>query len=221
MYLKLFQGKQRKYFSRWLARSTRYLPLIHEELDRAGLPRDLVYLAMIESGFNQRAYSRARAVGLWQFMKGTGRDYNLRIDRYVDERRNALKSTRAAAAYLADLYQQFGDWHLAVAAYNGGPGKIRYGIKRFKTKDFWTLAEKRYLRLETKRYVPKLIAAIIIAKSPEKYGFTKIDYAPPMEYDSIEVGPGLSIDALALISGGSKKQLMLLNQELKTYQKDL
>ncbi len=216
MYLDLFQGKQRKYFTRWLARSTKYSPLILDELNKAGLPHELVYLAMIESGFNQRAYSRARAVGLWQFMKGTGRDYKLRIDRYVDERRDAVKSTRAAVAYLSDLYEQFGDWHLAVAAYNGGPGKIRYGIKRFKTKDFWTLAEKRYLRLETKRYVPKLIAAIIIAKNPEKYGFTNIQYEAPLEFDTIEVGPGLSVKALALISGGSKKQLMFLNQELKT-----
>ena len=216
MYLKLFQKKQKKYFSRWLARSTKYLPLIYQELDKAGLPKDLAYLAMIESGFNQRAYSRAKAVGLWQFMKGTGRDYNLRIDRYVDERRDAVKSTRAAVAYLSDLYKQFGDWHLAVAAYNGGPGKIRKGMRRYKAKDFWTLAEKKYLRLETKRYVPKLIAAIIIARNPSKYGFENINYAAPLEFDTIEVGPGISLDALALISGGSKKQLMLLNQELKT-----
>lgn len=216
MYLKLFQGKQKKYFARWLARSTKYQPLIHQELVKAGLPKDLIYLAMIESGFNQRAYSRARAVGLWQFMKGTGRDYNLTIDRYVDERRDAIKSTRAAVAFLSDLYQQFGDWHLAVAAYNAGPGKIRYGLKKYKAKNFWELAEKKYLRLETKRYVPKLIAAIIIANNPEKYGFTNISFQNPLEFDRIEVGPGISLDALALISGGSKKQLRLLNQELKT-----
>lgn len=216
MYLNLFQGKQRKYFSKWLARSTKYQPLMESELKKAGLPTDLVYLAMIESGFNQRAYSRARAVGLWQFMKGTARGYNLRIDRYVDERRNALKSTKAAVAFLSDLHKQFGDWHLAVAAYNAGPGKIRKGLKRYKTDSFWTLAQKRYLRLETKRYVPKLIAAIIIAKDPEKYGFTNIQYQSPMKYDTIEVGPGLSLDALALISGGTKKELRLLNQELKT-----
>ncbi len=169
-YIELFQMKQQKYFKRWLARSTRYLPLIQKKLKDAGLPQDLAYLAMIESGYNQRAYSRARAVGLWQFMKGTGQDYSLTIDRYVDERRNAEKATDAAVSYLADLYEQFGDWHLAVAAYNAGPGKIRNGLKRYQIKTFWELAEKRYLRLETKRYVPKLIAAIIVAKNPEITG---------------------------------------------------
>ncbi len=216
MYLQLFQGRQKKYFKRWLARSGRYMPLIHRELEKAGLPKDLAYLAMIESGFNQRAYSRARAVGMWQFMRATGRDYHLQVDSYVDERRDALKSTQAAVAYLKDLYQMFDDWHLAVAAYNGGPGKIGKGLKRYKAESFWKLAEKRYLRLETKRYVPKLIAAIIIGKEPEKYGFENIVYEKPMEYDRIEVVPGMSIDALALISGGSKSELRLLNQELKT-----
>lgn len=216
MYIDLFQHKQKKYFGRWLARATRYLPYIHTELKKADLPLDLAYLAMIESGFNQRAYSRARAVGLWQFMKGTGREYNLRIDRYVDERRNMEKSTRAAVAFLSDLYEQFGDWHLAVAAYNAGPGKIRYGLKKYKTDSFWELAEKRYLRLETKRYVPKLIAAILIATDPKKYGFDNIEYLGPIEYDTLEVGPGLSVDALGLISGSTKKEILLLNQELKT-----
>ncbi|MEE4242219.1 MAG: LysM peptidoglycan-binding domain-containing protein [Desulfopila sp.] len=216
MYLDLFQNKQRKHFSRWLARSTAYKPLIEKELEKAGLPKDLVYLAMIESGFNQRAYSRARAVGLWQFMYGTGRDYKLRIDSYVDERRDAEKSTKAAINYLSDLYCRFNNWHLAVAAYNGGPGKIGNGLKKYKTNDFWELAEKKYLHLETKRYVPKLIAAIIIAKNPEKYGFTDLTYAPPLAYDTIEVNPGLSLNALALISGSSQKDIRLLNQELKT-----
>ena len=217
MYLDLFQNKQKVYFQRWLARSTRYKDLIHKELEEAGLPKDLLYLAMIESGFSQRAYSRARATGLWQFMRGTGRYYNLKIDRYVDERRDALKSTRAAVKYLGDLYEQFNDWHLAVAAYNGGPGTIRKGIKRYKTTDFWELAEKkRYLRLETKMYVPKLIAAIIIAKEPEKYGFTNVPYEEPLQYDTLEVGPGFSLDALAIISGGTKQELRHLNQELKS-----
>ncbi len=216
MYLKLFQSTQRKQLARWLERSGKYLPMMEKELQEAGVPTNLVYLAMIESGFNQRAYSRARAVGLWQFMKGTARDYNLKIDRYVDERRHAEKSTKAAIRYLSDLYGQFGDWHLAVAAYNAGPGKIRYGLRKFKVKTFWELAEKRYLRLETKRYVPKLIAAILIAKEPEKYGFTGLKMHPSMRYDLLEVGPGLSLDAVALISKGTAKQLQLLNQELKT-----
>ncbi len=217
MYLDLFQNKQKVYFQRWLARSTRYKDIIHKELEEAGLPKDLLYLAMIESGFSQRAYSRASATGLWQFMRGTGRFYNLQINRYVDERRDAVKSTKAAVKYLGDLYEQFNDWHLAVAAYNGGPGTIRKALKRYNTADFWELAEKkRYLRLETKMYVPKLIAAIIIAKDPEKYGFTNIPYEKPLQYDTLEVGPGFSLDALALISGGSKLELTQLNQELRS-----
>ena len=215
MYLNRFQNRQRKQFSRWLARSTVYRPMMERELKKAGLPKDLVYLAMIESGFNQLACSRAKAVGLWQFMKPTGRQYNLRVDKYVDERRDSLKSTKAAVTYLSDLYNEFGDWHLAVAAYNGGPGKVRYGLRKHKVDNFWSLASKKHLRLETKHYVPKLIAALLIAKEPEKYGFTKIAYQKPLQYDALTVGPGLSIDAIALISNSSSKQIKRLNLELK------
>lgn len=215
MYLDLFQNKQRKYFSRWLARSGRYLPMIHKELAEAGLPLDLAYLAMIESGFSQRAYSRARAVGLWQFIKPTGKLYRLTINSYVDERRDAEKSTQAAIAFLSDLYERFGDWYLAVAAYNAGPGKISYGLRRYKTKDFWQLAKHRYLKLETKRYVPKLIAAIIIAKDPKKYGFDTVQREKPLAYDTLGVGPGLNLKAVALISNGDIKEIRRLNRELR------
>jgi membrane-bound lytic murein transglycosylase D len=215
MYLDLFQNRQRKQFARWLARSTKYKPLMEKTFKEAGLPMDLIYLSMIESGFYQRAYSRSHAVGLWQFMRGTGRQYHLRIDRYVDERRDAEKSTKAAANYLSDLYQEFGDWHLAVAAYNGGPGKIRSGLRKYKAKSFWELANHRFLRLETKRYVPKLIAAILIAKEPEKYGFTSISYQSPLQYDTIKVGPGMKLDAIAMISNSNVKTIKTLNQELR------
>ena len=215
MYLDLFQNSQRKQFGRWLARSTRYQPLINKELTEAGLPLDLIYLSMIESGFNQRAYSRSRAVGLWQFMRPTGRQYHLKIDKYVDERKDAEKSTRAAANYLSDLYEEFGDWHLAVAAYNGGPGKVRGGLRRYKVDNFWDLASHKYLKLETKRYVPKLIAAIIIAKNPEKYGFFNLHYQKELEYDSIKVGPGMPLEAVALISNSTTKEIKQLNQELR------
>ena len=216
VYIDLFQGKQRKYFGRWLARSGYYLPMMQKELEEAKLPLDLVYLSMIESGFNQRAYSRSRAVGLWQFMKGTGRQYGLAVDNYVDERRDAIKSTKAAVTYLKDLYNEFGDWYLAVAAYNGGPGTLRKAVRRAKSKDFWVIAQKKSLRLETKRYVPKLIAAILIAKEPEKYGFTDIVYEKPLVFDELLVGPGLSIDAAALLTGSSTKTLKNLNLELKS-----
>ena len=215
MYLDLFQNRQKKQFGRWLARSTKYQALMNKEFARTEIPFDLIYLSMIESGFNQRAYSKARAIGLWQFMKPTGKQYHLRIDKYVDERRDAEKSTRAATNYLSDLYKEFGDWHLAVAAYNGGPGKIRGGLRRYKVDNFWDLASHKYLRLETKRYVPKLIAAIIIAKNPEKYGFSSIPYQAQLEYDTIKVGPGMSLDAVALISNSTKKNIKRLNQELR------
>ena len=189
--------------------------MMEKELVEAGLPKDLAYLAMIESGYNQLACSSAKAVGLWQFMRPTGKQYNLQVDKYVDERRDPLKSTRAAVTYLADLYKEFDDWHLAVAAYNGGPGKIRGGLKKYNVDNFWDLASKDYLSLETKLYVPKLIAALMIARDPEKYGFTEISYKKPLRYDSISVGPGMSLEAIALISNSTTKEIQRFNQELR------
>ena len=214
VYLELFQGAQRKYFSEWLARSGRYIPMMEAEFKAAGLPLDLVYLSMIESGFSQTASSKAKAVGLWQFMSYTGRDYGLEITNYIDERRDDIKSTRAAAAYLGDLYEEFGDWFLAVAAYNGGPGRVRNAIKKSKSRDFWKIAQKDLLPLETKRYVPKLIAAIIIAKEPAEYGFTDIEDNQPISYDTIAVGPGTSFDTVARITNSSSMIIQSLNQEL-------
>ena len=216
-YLDTFQHRQKKYFKKWLARSGRYLPSIQRELGRAGLPKDLAYLAMIESGFNPSAYSRARAVGLWQFIRGTGRNYGLRIDRWVDERRDPDKATRAAIAYLGALYEEFGDWYLAVASYNAGEGKIRKGIKRYKTRNFWELARHRFLRLETKRYVPKLIAAILIAKEPEKYGFTDIQYHEPIEYDLVTVPGGTDLRAIAAAAKSTTRIISELNNELRRH----
>ncbi|MCX5870462.1 MAG: LysM peptidoglycan-binding domain-containing protein [Deltaproteobacteria bacterium] len=216
VYLDLFQNQQRKSFAIWLSRSGKYLPLMQKELKEAGLPEDLAYLAMIESGFNQKAYSKADASGLWQFIPGTGSQYNLKTNKYLDERRDAEKSTKAAVSFLSNLYDEFGDWHLAVAAYNAGPAKISKGMERYNTKDFWSLAQYDYLAMETKRYVPKLIASIIIAKNPEKYGFTDIQPESPYAYETLEVGPGLTLDAVALISNCDRKTIDLLNQELST-----
>jgi membrane-bound lytic murein transglycosylase D len=215
MYLNLFQNKQREQFRRWLARSTIYRPMMEKELEDAGLPKDLVYLAMIESGYNELACSSAKAVGLWQFMQATGRQYDLQIDKYLDERRDPLKSTKAAVTYLSDLYKEFDDWYLAVAAYNGGPGKIRNGLRKHNVDNFWDLAGKEHLHMETKRYVPKLIAALLIAKNPEKYGFTDIAYNEPLRYDTLTVGPGMSLEAIALISNSTTKQIEKLNQDLR------
>jgi membrane-bound lytic murein transglycosylase D len=189
--------------------------MIHEHLREAGLPEDLAYLAMIESGFNERAYSRARAVGIWQFISATGKNYGLKINGYVDERRDPIKSTRAATAYLSTLYEEFGSWHLAVAGYNAGEGKIRRAIKKYKTTDFWEIAQGRYLKLETKRYVPKLIAAIIISKEPEKYGFKDIQYQPPLAYDTVDVPRWTAVKAVALACNLNSKEIKRYNNELR------
>jgi membrane-bound lytic murein transglycosylase D len=214
-YLDFFSGKHRDHFARWLSRSGRYLPMIHGQLRAAGLPEDLAYLAMIESGYNERAYSRARAVGVWQFIKATGRNYGLKINTYVDERRDPIKSTQAAVSYLGDLYSEFGSWYLAVAAYNAGEGKIRRAIKKYNTTDFWEIAQGKYLRLETKRYVPKLIAAIIIAKEPEKYGFDYIEYAPPLAFETVEVPRWTALKAVALACDMEPADLKKYNNELR------
>jgi membrane-bound lytic murein transglycosylase D len=216
-YLDLFQNQQKKSFSIWLSRSGKYLPMMQKELKDAGLPEDLAYLAMIESGYNQKAYSKANASGLWQFIPGTGSQYNLKMNKYIDERREAMKSTKAAVKFLSNLYDDFGDWHLAVAAYNAGPGKISKGLERYNVTDFWSLAENDYLAMETKRYVPKLIASIIIAKNPEKFGFKDVQMEEPYSYDTLEVGPGLTFDAAALISNCDRKTIDLLNPELCSY----
>ncbi|HBG19098.1 MAG TPA: lytic transglycosylase [Desulfobulbaceae bacterium] len=216
MYLHLFQNSQRDLFAGWLARSTTYMPIMEAELAANGLPHDLVYLPMIESGYNPLACSRSMAVGLWQFMQATGTQYDLEINKFVDERRDVEKSTKAAVAFLADLYKEFGDWHLAVAAYNGGPGKIRNGLNKYNVDNFWDLASKEnYLALETKRYVPKLIAALIIAKQPERFGFTNINYHPVPRFDKVRVGPGMSFDAIGLISESSPTAIKKLNHELR------
>ena len=214
-YLELFQGKQRNYFTQWLARSSIYRPHIEAELKKAGLPSDLVFLAMIESGYNPSAYSPAKACGLWQFIEGTGSRYGLRIDPWIDERRHPEKATKAAVHYLSNLYAQFGDWYLAVAAYNAGGKKIDTALKTINANDFWEIAASEGIFMETKRYVPKLIAAIIIARNPERYGFTDIAYKQPQQYETITVPGGVSLDAVAATANTTTKELRALNNELR------
>ncbi len=213
-YLDLFQGRQRKQFARWLGRSSRYMPAIEAQLLAAGLPRDLAMLAMIESGFNPSAVSRAGAGGLWQFMPATGRRYDLTINSWVDERRNPDKATQAAIRYLSRLYQQFNDWYLAVAAYNTGEGMIERTIKKHGSTDFWELAASESMYMETKRYVPKLIAAIIIARNPEAYGFDAIEQLGPHQYEVIDIPAGTDLHSVASTAGTSVQQLRTLNNEL-------
>ncbi len=164
----------REQFMRWLVRSQSHRDLVVPLLQKDGLPKELFFLAMIESGFSNTAYSRARATGTWQFMKATARSYGLTINHWVDERRDPIKSTMAASRYLKDLYEQFHDWYLAIAAYNAGPGKIRKAVRLANSRDYWALAQTPHLSQETKEYVPKMLAAIIIASNPQAHGFSVV-----------------------------------------------
>ena len=213
-YLDFFTNRHHKTFARWLARSARYLPMIKEEFAKAGLPEDLAYLPMIESGFNTTVSSRASAVGTWQFMRATGQNYGLTVNNYVDERRDPVKSTKAAAAYLSKLYKDFDSWHLAVAAYNAGEGKIKKAMKQSDSDDFWEIAQSQYIHPETKLYVPQLIAAIMIAKDPEKYGFDNIDYDDPLNYETVCVPRGTSLKAVALACNLPEEDILTLNRHL-------
>lgn len=166
-----FTGRGRKHFEKYLERSELFIPYIRPILKQNGLPEDLVYLAMIESGFNNHARSWAKAVGPWQFIPGTGKRYGLSINWWVDERRDTRKSTLSAAQYLKELYEMFQSWELAAAAYNAGEGKIARAIRRYGTNDFWSIARQRFLRPETRDYVPKIIAAALVSKNRTQFGF--------------------------------------------------
>ena len=213
-FIHYFTVKNREVFEIWLKRSGRYLPMIRNIFLRYGLPEDLAYLAMIESGFNPFAYSRAGACGIWQFMRGTARKYGLKIDYWIDERRDPEKATEAAALYLSDLYEIFGDWRLACAAYNAGEGKISRAILKYRTRDFWKLCRYPYLRRETKNYLPKWLAALVIAKNPEKYGFF-VKYDPPLDYEIVEVPGGTDLRVVALAAGVDYSTIKTLNAELR------
>lgn len=171
MWISYFTGKGRKHFARYLERGELFIPYIQPILKSKGLPQDLVYLAMIESGFSNHARSFASAVGPWQFISATGRRYGLEIDWWVDQRRDIERSTIAAADYLRDLYKMFGSWELASAAYNAGEGKIARGLRRYKADSFWEIAQTRFLKPETRDYVPKIMAAAIVSKNRAQFGF--------------------------------------------------
>jgi len=204
-------------FEPGLIRSGRYLPMIREIFEDEGLPLDLAYMAHVESAYKTNAYSRARARGIFQFIPSTGRNYGLHIDYWIDERSDPEKSARAAAAYLKDLYAEFGDWYLALAAYNAGEGKIRRGLARSGAKNFWALSKTRYIRRETKNYVPAILAATLIAKDPGRYGFV---FTPDdaIEYDTIEVEGAVDLRVLAECAGSDVGTLKLLNPALRRQQ---
>jgi membrane-bound lytic murein transglycosylase D len=212
-FLDLFTGKRREIITLWVNRSGQYLGMIREVLRSRGLPEDLAYTAMIESGFKPDAVSRAGAKGMWQFMAATARRYGLRVDSWVDERYDPEKSTVAAAAYLRDLYNQFGSWALAHAAYNAGEMKVIRAIKKTGSTDFWTLAESKYLRRETKDFVPQIHAATVIARDPDRYGF-EFDEVEPVAVEIVRVPPGTDLRRLAASTSVPFPVLRSLNRVL-------
>jgi membrane-bound lytic murein transglycosylase D len=215
-FLYYFQTKGRQSFSRWLSRSSRYIPMMKEILKREGMPEDLVYVAMIESGFQLHARSWANAVGPWQFISGTGKRYALRIDQWVDERKDPVKATTAAAMYLKELYGLFnGDWYLAAAGYNAGENKILRAINMYNTSDFWEISRGSYLKRETKEYVPKLLAAAFIAKDPARYGFSDVAYMAPIEFDTVTITSRTDLELAARLSGTTYESIKELNPDLR------
>lgn len=213
-YIVFFQTRLRDKFELWLARSGQYISLMRDILREHQLPQDLVYLSLIESGFNPKAFSRAKAAGPWQFIKGTGKKYGLRIDQWIDERRDPVKSTIAAAKYLKDLFGMFGSWPLSMASYNAGEGRIMRAMARTKAEDFWELKQTRHIRLETKNYVPKYMAATMIARNPQKYGFF-IEYHPPFAYDEVEIPKATPLRTIAKAAGVTVAEIKAYNPELK------
>ena len=218
-YLEFFQVDSRDRFEIWLARLGRYEGMIRERLRAKRLPEDLLYLCLIESGFSNTAVSRARAVGMWQFMASTARLYGLTVDPWVDERRDPFRATEAAANYLADLRERLGSVYLAAAAYNAGVGRIERGIDRLPgepdsvdDRTFFQLSDRRYLRRETRDYVPKLIAASLIAKQPQRYGFQPEPF-PPLVFDEVTVPDATGLDVIARLADTSVAALLDLNPQ--------
>ena len=216
-FIRYFQNGGRKRFEVYLARSGKYVGMMQKILVRYGLPEDLVYVALIESGFSPKAYSVARAAGPWQFISATGRRYGLRIDWWADERRDAEKSTHAAASYLRDLYGMFESWPLATAAYNAGEGKIQRAVTRYKSDDFSELIRHGYLKQETKDYVPKMLAALTIAKDPDKYGFGDVAYETPLDLRSVSVPGGTDLAAVARLLEVRVETIRDWNPELRRF----
>jgi membrane-bound lytic murein transglycosylase D len=217
-YIDLFQGRLKEFLQEGMERGSRYLPMIQNVFRAEGLPLDLAYVPLIESAFKPNALSRAKAKGVWQFMRGTALEHGLKADWYVDERSDPEKATRAAASYLRTLNKIFkGDWHLALASYNGGPGRVERAMKRARKTDFWELARKSgFLPKETREYVPMILAAIVVARNPAQYGLA-FSMLPPMEYDRVKVPSAIDLRRIAEWIQVPIDEVQTLNPELRRW----
>jgi membrane-bound lytic murein transglycosylase D len=213
-WINYFQTTGRRWFKLYLERSNAYLPVMQKMLAERGLPQDLAYIAMIESGFSSKATSTAEAVGYWQFITPTANRYGLRTTWWLDERRDFTKSTTAAASYLGDLFRQFGSWYLTASAYNMGEGRTQRLVKRHGSKNYWILSKRKDFPEETKQYIPKLLAAMLIAKAPKLYGFHGLNLQEPYRYDYFNVPGGTDLHNLAKYAGIQTSQILRLNPEL-------
>lgn len=216
-WVEIFQGRLREFLSDGLARGAQYLPMIQSVFRAEGLPLDLAYVPLIESAFKPTAVSRAKARGVWQFMRGTAIENGLAADWYLDERADPEKATAAAARYLKALHGMFGDWHLAMASYNGGPGRVQRALRASRQTDFWSLtASTRYLPRETRDYVPMILAAIIIAKHPQRYGFDITPIAPtPTE--TVTLPAAVDLRRVAEWAGVDIADIQRLNPEFRRW----
>lgn len=214
-FIDFFQTKADTFFTNSLARSQAYEGMMKKIFRDKNLPEELFYLALIESGFDPNAQSAAKACGIWQFMTKTARRFGLKVDKWVDERRDPEKSTYAAALYLSNLHGMFNCWFLAAAGYNAGEGKILEAMKRANSQDFWEISKYRYLKRETKDYVPMFLAAMIIAQDPQKYGFSPVKYHAPLEYEKVSVPPGTKLDRIARAARAELGEIRALNPSLR------
>jgi len=216
-YVELFSGRLKGYLQEGLSRGTRYLPMVQEVFRAEGLPLDLAYVPLVESAFKPSALSRANARGIWQFMSGTGIENGLQHDWYIDERADPEKATRAAAKYLKSLYEKFGDWHLALASYNGGPGRVQRSMNRSGRDDFWEIASSsRYLPRETRNYVPLILAAIIVARNPVQYGLEITPVVEPLT-DVVRLNAPADLRRIAEWIDVPVQVLQDLNPELRRW----